>query len=118
MDKQYPGGNREFGWEIGIKDREYEYEIGTEGRNDRVYNIFRPTIGDEMDPNSSNSLSVDSRRNHSHPSGQWAQPPSSTDINNSNKIRYVWAMGNKTLYIFNNEGVLATLPFDIYKSNK
>lgn len=71
------------------------------------------------------STSVEGRgRDHSHPAGQWAQPPSSPDIANAintkgeSLICHVWALGNQTLYIYDNTGVLAYIPFRFYLKNK
>ena len=66
---------------------------------------------------------------HSHPSGtekitikgesytgSWAQPPSKQDISVSgNKSQYVVGMGNGTIYIYNKNGVIATIPLSTFK---
>jgi len=66
---------------------------------------------------------------HSHPSGtekitirgesytgSWAQPPSKQDISISgNKNQYVVGMGNGTIYIYNKNGVIATIPLSLFK---
>ncbi|MCR5496921.1 MAG: hypothetical protein K6F48_03695 [Paludibacteraceae bacterium] len=105
-ESEYPDGDREFGWDM-IRENG--------GKN---FSLYRTIVGPKMDPKSGTYVSVDYRRNHAHPAGEfWAQPPSSTDIRNTTEgvIRYVWALGNRTLYIFDNTGVLATIPFSFYK---
>jgi RHS repeat-associated protein len=71
---------------------------------------------------------------HSHPSGSvsegppigtiggntctWSfqQGPSSYDIKNSgSQVKYVFARGDKVLYIYNNTGVIATMPTNVLK---
>src|SRR5690606_27503017 len=59
---------------------------------------------------------------HSHPSGtrtegnttgSWIQPPSyrGGDVQNSGSaVNYVFGRGNGTVYIYNNQGVIATIP--------
>lgn len=69
---------------------------------------------------------------HSHPSGQvvvqenaganvvkssstsitysWQAAPSKHDVNNTSGIGYVFARSNKTVYVYNSSGVLATIP--------
>ncbi len=43
----------------------------------------------------------------------YAQAPSQTDIDNAGEaVRYVFARGEGTVYMYNNTGVLATLPHD------
>ncbi|MBE6330667.1 MAG: RHS repeat-associated core domain-containing protein, partial [Bacteroidales bacterium] len=78
--------------------------------------------GEAVDASTSTSVSTDYRLNHTHPSGvgskghKWQQAPSATDISNSSTyIRKVWGMGNKTIYMFNKEGVQATIPFSVYR---
>jgi RHS repeat-associated protein len=73
---------------------------------------------------------------HSHPSGTlvesegngssskstYHQPPSNTDINNAGStVRYVFARGEAkggTVYLYNNSGVLATIPMKNFASPK
>ncbi len=61
---------------------------------------------------------------HSHPSGDkkvpggtamWVQPPSNTDIKTATGKDYVFAMKEKTIYIYTNKGVIATIPISIFK---
>ena len=84
------------------------------------------------DPLKNSIISVDSGASpelvysHTHPSGnngkyRWYQAPSKEDINNANGIglsSYVFGMGNKTVYIYDKEGIRATLSLDIYKNYK
>lgn len=80
-------------------------------------------IGSVSDTSTNETASTESRINHTHPSGvgsksdkdKWQQAPSATDIKNSNSmIRRVWGMGSKTIYLFNKDGVKATIPFSVY----
>jgi hypothetical protein len=62
---------------------------------------------------------------HSHPSGtekvsngtaMCAQPPSKQDISVAgNTTKYVVGMRNQTIYIYNNKGVIATIPVSTFK---
>ncbi len=110
--------NREYSFEL----QPFDIKIG--GRyvpNGYVtYNTF---IGPVGDPSKDGTASTESRINHTHPSGvgsksekdKWQQAPSATDIKNSNSIiRRVWGMGSKTIYLFNKDGVKATIPFSVY----
>ena len=48
--------------------------------------------------------------------GSWAQPPSKQDISTSSKrMEIVVGMGNKRIYIYNNKGVVATIPITVIK---
>ena len=58
---------------------------------------------------------------HTHPSGSrgvysWSQAPSRTDVENTTTQKYVIGMGDKTVYIYNGNGINATLPLDVYKN--
>jgi hypothetical protein len=63
---------------------------------------------------------------HSHPSGTepipgtgthyaWVQPPSKQDIQTSKGTEYVIGMGDKTIYIYNRSGTVATIPVSVFK---
>lgn len=100
----------------------YEVIIG----NRHVSNGFITAdtyIGPVGDVSKDEDAWTEHRYNHTHPSGvgsksekdKWQQAPSTTDIKNSNSmIRRVWGMGSKTIYLFNKDGVKATIPFSVY----
>ena len=44
------------------------------------------------------------------------QPPSSPDISGSNgRVNYVFGMRDGTIYMYNNKGVIATVPISTFK---
>ena len=58
---------------------------------------------------------------HTHPSGtngkrRWHQAPSRLDVIETTTQQYVIGMGDKTVYIYNGNGINATLPLDVYKN--
>jgi len=58
---------------------------------------------------------------HTHPSGtrdgsRWHQAPSRQDVMNTSTQKYVFGMADQTVYIYNSNGINATLPLDIYKN--
>jgi RHS repeat-associated protein len=65
---------------------------------------------------------------HSHASGtrledglkgEWAQPPSSYDVERfKGGTHYVFGRGNKTVYVFNSSGVVATIPHKFFVNQK
>ena len=60
---------------------------------------------------------------HTHPSGEkngqkWYQAPSKIDVDNTTTQKYVIGMGDKTVYIYNKNGINATLPLNVYKDYK
>ena len=62
---------------------------------------------------------------HDHPSGKgpkggyYVQSPSPLDISNSNNKReYVFGRGDGTVYIFNKNGILATIPQQYFVTPK
>ena len=98
-----------------------EVRIGNKYVN-KGYKTEQTFIGEVRDASKSRSVSTAYRDNHTHPSGvgskghKWQQAPSATDISNSSyRIRRVWGMGNETIYMFNNKGVQATIPYSIYR---
>jgi len=100
---------------------ENEVRIGNTYVN-KGYKTEGTFTGEVRDASKSRSVSTAYRNNHTHPSGvgsegdKWQQAPSATDISNSSyRIRRVWGMGNKTMYMFNNKGVQATIPYSIYR---
>jgi hypothetical protein len=84
------------------------------------YNVI---VGETANPDVQTTVSVSSRMNHTHPSGttqsggRWVQPPSNVDIMNGypDYNMNVWGMRSQTLYIYNSTGVVATVPFCIYR---
>ncbi|MBP5524612.1 MAG: RHS repeat-associated core domain-containing protein [Paludibacteraceae bacterium] len=85
------------------------------------YKAIRTFIGPVRDASKNERIETEHRNNHTHPSGvgseghKWQQAPSATDIENSNMIiRRVFGMRSKTIYLFNREGVKATIPFSVY----
>jgi len=122
MVAQYPDGNREFSWDIFLLDTDLlpEEVLVSVPRDPYIsYYIDKRyvCVGDQADANSATSVSSDAYDNHSHPAEKgWIQPPSRPDITNTEpgKFRYVWALGNKTIYIVGHDGVLAKVPFSIY----
>ena len=110
--------NREYSFDL----QPFDIKIGSRyvPNGYVAYNTF---IGPVGDPSKDEMASTESRINHTHPSGvgsksekdKWQQAPSATDIKNSNSmIRRVWGMGSKTIYLFNKDGVKATIPFSVY----
>ncbi len=108
-------------------NREYSFNLdrNEERQGNRyVQNGYKTThafIGPVRDASKNERVETEHRNNHTHPSGvgseghRWQQAPSATDIENSNEeIRRVFGMGSKTIYLFNNEGVKATIPFSVY----
>ena len=58
---------------------------------------------------------------HTHPSGEkdgikWFQAPSEDDVNNTTTQSYVIGMRDKTVYIYNGNGINATLPLKVYEN--
>ena len=112
-------------------NREYLIFFDKDLTSDRLNEIYckEGVVGD---PLKNSIISVDSGASpelvysHTHPSGnngkyRWYQAPSKEDINNANGIglsSYVFGMGNKTVYIYDKEGIRATLSLDIYKNYK
>ena len=100
--------------------REYAFNLLV---NEQGYYVDGGSEGEAADASTSTSVSTDYRLNHTHPSGvgskghKWQQAPSATDISNSTRTynRRVWGMGNKTIYMFNKDGVQATIPFSVYR---
>ena len=102
-----PENNKEYGWNI-----------------DRGNCSVTSTTESEFagDPSKNSAIGVQPRLNHTHPSGtngsyMWQQPPSKTDILNHkfSSQKNVWGMRSQKLYIYNNSGVIAVVPFSIYK---
>ena len=93
--------------------------------NSSTNETYATTQGEPGDPSVGGVISVDSRMNHSHPSGtnkgaRWQQPPSRTDIQNapaasSGYTKNVWGMRSGKVYIYNKSGVVGTVPQSIYK---
>ena len=114
-----PNNNREYG-----------------GKYDENGKIIPLPPGDVGDLSKTDQLNYDpSNIFHSHASGslyptidlneigttigreynvkRWTQEPSPSDMKNCNgRTRYVFGMGNKTVYIYNQSGVQATMPID------
>ena len=122
----------------GYVNIEYSWQWRSD-RNDEGEVVGRHVVdissSGKLDPNASSQISVPSASDHSHPSNMkdWMQPPSSRDIQNlrdswlidetrmqqsgghaPDAYRRVWGMGNETLYIINQNGVVASVPFRIY----
>ncbi len=60
-------------------------------------------------------------RIHTHPSGtnngkHWSSGPSNTDVQNATSVSYVIPMFNKTVYIYDNRGILSSMSIDVYKN--
>jgi RHS repeat-associated protein len=120
------GGRFDYGDKGDLPNRNHrEYAFNLFRNNEQGYYVDpkSASIGDAADASTSTSVSTDYRLNHTHPSGvgsegnKWQQAPSATDISNSSSTynRRVWGMGNKTIYIFNKDGVQATIPFSVYR---
>jgi RHS repeat-associated protein len=114
-DKTNPNNNMEYGWNYRSVYNDRNKVVGAESyyesRSDHVGN-----------PRNDKNISVRYSNNHTHPSGvdgaySWQQPPSRQDIDNSHidDIRKVWGMRAKRIYLFDRNGVKATVPFSIYK---
>ncbi len=117
--------NREYGGEVSARGEITASEPGavSNPKTDNEASISNTTYGD------------DTRATfHSHPSGQiiegpgsntiggstttyqFQQGPSSPDISNSgSQVNYVFGRRSGTVYIYNNTGVVATLPSKIFK---
>lgn len=99
-----------------------EYATNVNSSTNQTYATVQGSPGD---PSKGGTVSVESRMNHSHPSGtkngsKWQQPPSKTDIMNapsasSGYNKNVWGMRTNTVYIYNKSGVVATIPQSIYR---
>ena len=103
-----PNNNVEYGWNINNYD----------------YSVYAKTQSESIgDPSLNSDISVEQRLNHTHPSGtnssyMWQQPPSKTDISNYKHLtplRKVFGMRSKRIYLYNQTGVIATIPFCVYK---
>ena len=117
-----PENNVEYGWNLK-PEFDGDYVFGND-HNIIGYKADLTTKSDEPgDPSKNSIIDVDSRRNHTHPSGtngiyDWLQPPSKTDIANYKKDikpHAVWGMRSKIIYFYDNNGVKATIPFSIYQ---
>ena len=102
-----PENNKEYAWNIN----HYDYSVYSDIKSES-----------SGDPSLNSDIGVEPRQNHTHPSGtngryKWQQPPSKTDIENHkySSPKYVWGMRSQKLYIYNNSGVIAVVPFSIYK---
>ena len=123
------------GGTIDANNREYGGYANVEGtawkKLDVISEVGNPQEGDIQIP----GLEYNRIRFHSHPSGtistgtntlepgkatftagkmgethSWVQTPSVADINRAgNTINYVFGMGDKTLSVYNNEGIQATI---------
>ena len=113
---------------------------GTADNNNREYlisfdkniephetNMIYCRKGPVGNPDEGNILSVnyggspDVEYVHTHPSGEtskkrWYQAPSKEDVENTTTQKYVIGMGDKTVYIYNGNGINATLPLNVYKN--
>jgi hypothetical protein len=96
---------------------------GTKGSNNREYSgtftrngVKANPPGTVADPTKRRPVeTIGDSDFHSHPSGTngimgWAQPPSNQDIRVANGNEYVFGMRNNTIYIYNQTGVIATIP--------
>ena len=108
--------NREYSFDLDRKEVRQGNKYVQNG-----YEAIRTFIGPVRDASKNERVETEHRNNHTHPSGvgseghKWQQAPSATDIDNSNEIiRRVFGMGSKTIYLFNREGVKATIPFSVY----
>ena len=116
-----PNNNIEYGWNL---KKEYEGDYSYDNNKMIGYKADLTTESDEPgDPSKNSIIAVDSRRNHTHPSGtngiyDWLQPPSKSDMANYKKDikpHAVWGMRSKIIYFYDNNGVKATIPFSIYQ---
>ena len=109
---------------------------GTKLDNNREYgitfekNVDSPTLYTKEspvgDPTTDATISLSMGNNpevtyvHSHPSGtkngyEWQQAPSLPDVQNAGQAtQYVIGCRDKTIYMYNNQGILATLPLNIF----
>ena len=115
---------------------------GTKLDNNREYgitfekNVDSPTLYTKEspvgDPTTDANISLSMGNNpevtyvHSHPSGtkynykthkssRWMQAPSLPDVQNAGQAtQYVIGCRDKTIYMYNNQGILATLPLNIF----
>ena len=110
----------------GVKpenNMEYSGSFGKNGvYNTKASKSEKPSTGKRLVTTGKNDY-------HSHPSGSekfikngesyvasWKQPPSKQDISEAgSKLEYVPAMRNQTIYIYNNKGVIATIPISTFK---
>jgi len=104
-------------------NKEYSGSFGKNGvYNTKESKASKPTDGKQL-------VTIGENDYHSHPSGtedftingesyvaRWKQPPSKQDITVAgSKMQYVPAMRNQTIYIYNNKGVIATIPISTFK---
>ena len=80
--------------------------------------VGNPAKDDEISVSVGNSPYIEYI--HTHPSGfrderRWHQAPSKQDIMNTFTQKYVFGMGDNTVYIYNSNGINATIPLDIYR---
>ena len=107
-------------------------KAGSAASNNREYGGFEKNgavtaakPGDVFDPKKGNVASISGDVDfHSHPSGvlrvggmtgTYVQPPSREDIQAASGQEYVFGRGDKTLYIYDNSGVRATIPSSTFK---
>ena len=114
-----PENNVEYGWNLK-PEFDGDYVFGND------HNIIgykaEGTKSSVGDPSKDSQIEIDRHLNHSHPSGtkgiyDWVQPPSKSDISRFDYIRpkAVWGMRSQTIYFYTGKGVVATIPFSIYR---
>jgi RHS repeat-associated protein len=109
-----PNNNREYNWNYRRKFDARHNTIGWE--------VYFGEMSNVADPSADAIISSHPKGNHTHPSGtnnghSWVQPPSKTDIENlseGGRPKRVWGMRSRTIYIYDNTGVIATIPFSAY----
>ncbi len=107
-------------------NREYLITFERGNNNSKVY---LTAIGEVGNPSTDNNISVPTGMSpdivyiHSHPSGydgyaSWRQAPSLDDVQNAAGINYVIGMRDKTVYIYDKTGIMATIPLIVYTNYK
>ena len=117
-----PANNREYGGKYDDNGKIIQMPPGKVGdvtKSDGYLsfdteNIFHShasgTWSSPIDLNNfNNTIGGEDKRNW------WNQEPSPADINNcGDRIRYVFGMGNKTVYVYTKDGIQATIPMGLF----
>jgi hypothetical protein len=112
------------GGRVDANNKEYS---GLFGGKDGVHNLRESNAGKPSERKPLVTTGVNDF--HSHPSGtervtihgqsytgSWQQPPSKQDISTAgNSNKYMVGMGSGLIYVYNRNGVIATIPIETFK---
>ena len=117
----YPANNREYGGKYNEKGKIIPLPPGAPGDVTQTDHLeYDPTNIFHSHASGTWSTSFDLLSNRQtygekYETLSWKQEPSKADINNcGNRTRYVFGMGNRTVYIYTREGVKATIPMNCF----